>query len=235
MKKVVTTIFFLFFLITLFGCESVHDYETDRFSIHEFNYFFEITGYTDNYFDENLVINYDLVAHEKGSSNEVNLVIDGIAQNAFQNLDLKSISFDFYTRSEYWRISNYAFADNVNLINIEFNGLLFYLDDFVFANDSNIMTIDLGNVRSIGDSAFTNCEKLEEVKMGTGILSIGNNAFENCADNISLYLYNPIPPVIGSDLFKDIENYKIYVLPNSLDAYMNANVWSSFASHIYSL
>ncbi|MFH2026315.1 MAG: leucine-rich repeat domain-containing protein [bacterium] len=235
MKKILLIVLSFAYMITLFGCDSIHDYETDQFIIHQFNYSYEITGYKDGYFDENLIISYDVVAFETGSSNEVHLVLNGISQNAFQNLDLLSISFDYYTRSEYWEISSYAFADNGNLTNVDFNGLLFYLDDFVFANDSNLESIDISNVRSIGDSAFKDCAKLEEVHIGTAILTIGNNTFENCADNISIYINSSIPPTIGSDVFQGVENYKIYVPSDNLDDYINAEGWEVYSTHIFAL
>ena len=45
------------------------------------------------------------------------------------------------------------------------------------------------SVTTIGDGAFSGCEKLVEITIGSGISSVGSNAFDNC-NNVKKLTYN---------------------------------------------
>lgn len=49
-----------------------------------------------------------------------------------------------------------------------------------FSNSKSLKRVNLNNVKVIHDSAFSNCNKLSDVKIGDGCIEISDNAFLNC-------------------------------------------------------
>jgi hypothetical protein len=74
---------------------------------------------------------------------------------------------------------------------------------------------------------------LNEIYLGSEIVSIGNNTFENCDDNLVIYINNPTPPQIGDNIFQGVETFSIVVPQMYLETYKAAIGWSLYASHIY--
>jgi len=62
-----------------------------------------------------------------------------------------------------------------------------------------------GSLRSIGDYAFFQCEKLRELRIPRGVQAIGDGAFAGCTGLESLYV-PPSVQSIGKDAFEGAAN-----------------------------
>ena len=95
---------------------------------------------------------------------------------------------------------------------------------------ANLVDVEIGDcVTDIGRSAFTECINLTSCTIGSGVTSIGNEAFD---ENIiaSMTVKAIVPPTIPSS--RTLGNPTvIYVPPQSLEAYKNANGWDYFDVH----
>lgn len=114
-----------------------------------------------------------------------------------------------------------------------------------FAECPNLTTVNLGTVKYILDKAFYLNPNLTTVRLGTGVLSIGSQAFYNTYSNNKLanfYLATETPPTIQSDTFPagysifiiTLYNTEFYVPRQSVDAYREANIWSTRSNYINS-
>lgn len=79
-------------------------------------------------------------------------------------------------------IAEDAFRRNKNLTKVTLPTTLKYVDASAFLEATNLMTINLENVESIGNKAFASCfgGKGDVVLTLNKIRSLGNNAFESC-------------------------------------------------------
>lgn len=71
-------------------------------------------------------------------------------------------------------------------------------------------------VSSIGDNAFKNCMKIEELEIGKGVANIGNNSFEGCGNLKNVCLPSSIN-TIGVGAFKNCKNLKICNLATPIE------------------
>lgn len=128
-----------------------------------------------------------------------------------------------------------------------------------FSNCSSLSAIEIpANVQTIGAGAFSDCEKLEEIRFQEGSLlkAIRQYAFYNCAvmhyfyathcavlENIGDHAFDsnnqiwffeigaPTPPACGSRPFGDVGTYSVLKVPaGTVDAYKAATGWKSFSS-----
>jgi hypothetical protein len=83
------------------------------------------------------------------------------------------------------------------------------------------------NVTSIGDGAFWGCTGLTSVTIGNSVISIGEGAFHGCTGLTSVTSLNPVPPILGLDVFGNIASIvPVFVSKNSVGAYSAAPEWS---------
>ena len=76
------------------------------------------------------------------------------------------------------------------------------------------------NVRTIENSAFAGCTKLNMVQLGTGIKTIRANAFANCTKLYDVYCYSMEPPIAQESSFANYnaflhvpcDNQRVYLL-----------------------
>ena len=57
-----------------------------------------------------------------------------------------------------------------------------------------------GNVLSIGESAFSNCDSLESVNISQGVTSIGSKAFYDCTSLADITIPESVTSM-GTDMF----------------------------------
>lgn len=72
------------------------------------------------------------------------------------------------------------------------------LDDKAFANCTNLKSVSLARVRTLGNQVFANCTKLESVSLPYAD-TFGNEVFVNCANLKSVSL--PVAKTLGSQIF----------------------------------
>lgn len=225
------------FLINLFlySCENIEHPVSNEFKLKIFNDNISIMGFNDSYNEENLVINEEVRYYDKKDKEYKTGFVLRVEENAFRNKNLKSITFNVTEKSKFTQILDYAFADNKDLTPIILPKTIIEIGDYAFANSSSIEIINLIEIKVLGNFVFMNCEKLEEIDLGSNINTIGNNAFENCNDNLIIKISNPIPPTIGENIFKNVNSFIIIVPLNLLEIYKNADGWSDYSSNIFTI
>ena len=89
------------------------------------------------------------------------------------------------------------------------------------------------SVTKIGNYAFSGCSSLTSVTIGDSVTTIGELAFVSCSSLREVYCKPTTPPTGDSDMFYiNATGRKIYVPRESVNAYKNAQYWSSYASYI---
>ena len=74
-------------------------------------------------------------------------------------------------------IDTHAFANCTGLIMVTFENDI--MGDYMFANDTNLKDVYLGDVPSINTHAFTNCSNLNYISIPSSVTEIGAYAFDN--------------------------------------------------------
>ncbi len=233
MKRFTKIIIIIGLMFLLASCDSIEHHETDQFELLIFNGNISIVGYKEGYYSEDLVIDQMVTYYNTKTGKLKSGYINRIDDNAFQNEDIASIKINPSENSIFNQILDYAFADNYNLTRVELPPSILEISNFVFSNSVSLQSIDLQNVKYLGDSVFYNCLMLNEIYLGSEIVSIGNNTFENCDDNLVIYINNPTPPQIGDNIFQGVESFSIVVPQMYLETYKAAIGWSLYVSHIF--
>jgi hypothetical protein len=66
-------------------------------------------------------------------------------------------------------------------------------------------------INRLGKYSFHKCENIKKVYIPSNIISISNNVFDGCK-NLSEVHFSGYPPIIGNDVFKDVnDDFKIIV------------------------
>jgi hypothetical protein len=76
-------------------------------------------------------------------------------------------------------VSTVLKSNSYKYVNIELDGIG-YIYDNAFEGCASLVSINTGNVTSIGANAFKGCANLASVTIGSGASSIENNAFTGC-------------------------------------------------------
>ena len=86
------------------------------------------------------------------------------------------------------------------------------------------------DVTSIGNFAFSGCSDLYDITIPANVVSIGTGAFSDCSNLTRVWCLPQTPPSLGAwTVFNNnASNRKIYIFPESLDAYQNATHWSYY-------
>ncbi len=86
------------------------------------------------------------------------------------------------------------------------------------------------SVTSIGGSAFLGCTGLTSVTIGENVEKIGNRAFYNCSKLSTINSLNPIPPMVESDTFEEVDKTTcvLNVPVDSKIEYQLENYWKDF-------
>ncbi len=147
-------------------------------------------------------------------------------------------------------IGNYAFSHNNPIPGYEYEpsceliipSSVESIGNNAFSNWYHLTSINLNSVKTIGGGAFSNCSQLTKVILGSDVTSIGPGAFAcryeydwldpnlaECLNNLTLDIIciAPVPPTCVNILVSDImlDKTRLFVLPESVDDYMSAQVW----------
>ena len=89
------------------------------------------------------------------------------------------------------------------------------------------------SITKIGDYAFRNCNRLTRITIPDSVTSIGSRAFYNCTSLTDVYCKRVIPPSVTSSTFiGNAADCKIYVPNVSVDVYKSEQFWNSYADQI---
>ena len=127
--------------------------------------------------------------------------VRGVASEAFDGADIRSIDLDTSTQS----IGDNAFRNCHQLEEVYFRGSIKYLGEYAFENCNALSSINLNGVSdkelregmfsgcsslkdvtlsifitTIADSVFAGCESLEEIQIPDQVVSIGEDVFSGC-------------------------------------------------------
>lgn len=143
------------------------------------------------------------------------------AGSQFINLEKLTIGKDLVTIGE--GAFNNVFSDSLTVI---------------FGDESNLKTIGNGafgftdlttitlpdSVETIGDNAFSNCDKLTSVTLGSGLKSIGNYAFNYCSALSSINIPEGVT-FLGNSAFNNCTSLESINIPGSVNTIGNSAFW----------
>ena len=86
---------------------------------------------------------------------------------------------------------------------------------------------------SIGEKAFSACSGLTSLTFPVPVPTIGNNAFQNCIGLDTITSFAIIPPILGTDVFKNVpNNIPVIVSCGSIDEYKYlSSGWNYFTNY----
>lgn len=90
-------------------------------------------------------------------------------------------------------VSAFAFCEVNNLEEFAITGVQYTaIDNYAFYGAKNLKKITIENCLAIGEKAFANCEKLDDIglELGSGFMSFGSDVFENTAFTNDLSNYD---------------------------------------------
>ena len=97
------------------------------------------------------------------------------------------------------RIGEFAFANNTNLVSVDFNNSVFAIGDHAFENCSKLVAIqNCGDLIRIGSFAFNNCIKLTRIDLPTSVQIIEKSAFCDCGLLKEIFIPSGIKTIAAS-------------------------------------
>ncbi len=209
MKKIIVSLFSLFFFLPLWAV----DFTVDglHFLVREgVQDEVEITfqkASDDNYEDLNIFTLPESVTFE-----ERTYKVTGIGKAAFayaKNLTAISIPASVTV------VGPHAFYGCSNLKSIKFSKKTNSIGKMAFAYSALEDVTLPDQLKELGDMAFAYCEKLKSVAIPNSISQFGNNVFKDCTALENIRFAEGLK-IIGDYAFSGCKNLKTVVLPNSL-------------------
>lgn len=177
----------------------------------------------------------DLAFDNCHALSEINFpeTLEQIGSKSFYRTKLKSVIIP----EKVTTIEAYTFCNCADLVSVKLPANLTTIFDRGFAATA-IEEISLPNsIKTLDVYAFNACRKLRSVYIPEGVTSISDYAFQACDSLHEFHIRRVSPLSITDDVFgapnvrTPIDTQVTLFVPNgSLDAYKNANVWSSFAN-----
>lgn len=85
---------------------------------------------------------------------------------------------------------------------------------------------------TFSNRVFYGCSTIPFIDLPARVTSIGSECFHTCYALRTIIVRATTPPTLGSNAFRYLTTFDIYVPDSSVDAYKAASYWSSLASHI---
>jgi len=128
-------------------------------------------------------------------------------------------------------IGDRAFRGASSLTSVVIPNSVIIIDTSAFYGCIALESVTLGNnVEFIGRWAFSGNSSLTSITIPNSVTYIGDRAFQHCTALTSLTVLNAIPLAISANVFHGVnkQNICLYVLPESIDSYSEADVWKNF-------
>jgi len=207
------------------------------------------TGFEEGFFEKEVTIPTKFERSE-------DWYLAAIDSEAFANTDIEKLYISFISRIA---INNQAFAFCLKLYIVEIDTHSLFIDYNAFEGCSSLECIDLSNAWRIMGQAFKNCTSLKSVQIGENIEILDDEVFLNCAEGFELTIKkkNPLPYCDGYykrdaegnildeyiynmeetdwNPFEGIEDFKIFVPAEAVEAYKSALGWRLYADHIFAI
>ena len=131
-------------------------------------------------------------------------------------------------------IGYHAFSYCSSLINTTITNGVTTVEDYAFWHCESLTDVALPNsVATIGNWAFECCSSLTSVAIGNGVTEIGIMAFQDCTSLTNVYCKAITPPTGSIGMFSsNASNRIIYVPRQSVESYISAEHWRTYASYI---
>ena len=127
----------------------------------------------------------------------------------------------------------YAFQDCTSLVSVTIGNSVTLIGHAAFSYCSSLTNVIIPNsVNTIEDEAFIECTSLKSITIPDSVTSIEQQAFDGCTSLKEVYCKATTPPAGGKFMFNGIEQQKIYVPKESVNAYKSAEYWKVYASRI---
>ena len=112
---------------------------------------------------------------------------------------------------------SYTFAECKNLRSVSLGSSFGNISHSAFRDCKNLRSVEIPTTSSykIGANAFSNCNRLESITLGSGVTEIGGGAFSGCTGLTSIEIPNRVTS-IGSDAFYGCSGLTSVTIPNSV-------------------
>ena len=95
-----------------------------------------------------------------------------------------------------------------------------------FSRLEKITSLEIPNsVNTIGSAAFSGAYKVQTITIGNSISELPIQSFAFCWQLTTIYITNPVPPTLGSDVFKGSNLSEIFVPAESVNTYKLSLGW----------
>jgi M6 family metalloprotease-like protein len=162
-----------------------------------------------------------------------NLDISEVSIIAYEGEEGSADWYAYYPENE---VPTYAFFDvrnwqpsGISSIQLPHSAISIGLEAFGYC--TNLISVQLPeNLVHIQGYAFYNCNSLPEIDLPISITVIEDYAFAYCTNlqEITVHWLTPLP--VSSSVFEGVNkrNCTLHIPEDSLEAYLNANVWKGF-------
>ena len=112
-----------------------------------------------------------------------------------------------------------AFSGYTNITDVEFPDSLTTIGVGAFSG-SSVSSIDFNNTETIGNSAFTSCQNITNLTIGSAVTSIGASAFQNCSGFTNLTIGSAVTS-IGNSAFQSCGGLTNVDIPDNVETIGN--------------
>lgn len=158
---------------------------------------------------------------------DLSSVVKDLGTYAFRYTALTEVDLSNYTATN---ILKYAFADCPALTKVILPATVTGIDEYAFYNCALLNDIDLSNVKTFGNSAFTGAG-LTSINLAA-VTSLGNNVFDTNENLTQVTLNDALTSLGGQSTFRQCYALEEITLPSSLTAICNYAFLSSGLTQI---
>ena len=165
--------------------------------------------------------------------------LKSIGANAFRDCDnLTRVNLSGCTSLQTIGIGAFRSCNALTDVTLSGCSNLTSIAEDAFFQCTTLKTVDLSGcsgLKTIGANTFRDCGHLTRVDLFncTSLQTIGANVFRNCGALNEIRLNRTPPPTLGTDIFWQSGNIKIYVPGNLVETYKNT--WPDYSDKIFAM